>query len=138
MINDVSNRSGEITIGYSSGYINAEKHILKSLEKDEIAAKAIIKTISPTTGLLQNNTNLWELYFALREKKFFPVVEDDKAVNAGAGLQISLSMEEAEYFLGAIRTLKEIGFEHSIKTNFNLVNNLKTALDQVVADLFRG
>ncbi len=132
LIDDVYNRSGEITIGHSSGYITAEKHILQSLLQDGTIGKSIIKSISPTAGLLKNDTNLSGLFYYLKSKKFFPLMDNEKVVKTKDDFQISLNPEETEYFLAIIRTLKEVSFEHNIKTNFNLLNNISERIENAL------
>ena len=49
-------------------------------------------------------------------------------------LQVFLDKDEAEYFLAALYTLKKVGFEHHVKIDFNLLNNLRNKIEAILGD----
>ncbi len=129
LIDDIHKRMGEIKLGYSRGYIIAKNHILKHLMSDDTIQDNIVKTISSTTGLLRSNINLWDLYFSLKEKKFFPNIDTEKVESINNDFQVLLNEKEMESLLTMFYTMKEVGFEHHIKVDFNLLNNLVNHLE---------
>ncbi|MBU1078030.1 MAG: helicase-associated domain-containing protein [Spirochaetes bacterium] len=130
MIDDVNTRMGEIRIGYASGYITAKSHILKNVISDQFIEKDVIKMISPTAGILKNSINLWDMFFNLKKKNFFPIMDFDKAQKMDGYLQVLLNEKEITHLLSAFHTLKEIGFEHHIKVDFNILNGIINKIEK--------
>ncbi len=123
-IDDVYKRIGEIKLGLSSGYIIAKGHILKMLVHDKRFKDSINKLVSSTTGLLKSDINLWDFYFELKNNSLFPIIEVNKVEKNSDHIHILFNEKEVSTLLTAFYTLKDIGFEHHIKIDFHLLNNL--------------
>jgi len=132
MINDVREHTGEIQLGFMPPYIVAEEPVLKGLLADKEIIKNIFKCISTNVCLLKADTNVWHLFFYLKEKNLLPVVDEEKIIQTEDDFQVALNKEEAEYFLAALNTLKEIGFEHHIKIDFNLLDKISDRVIRIL------
>lgn len=138
LIDDIYNRYGEIKLGYASGYMIAKNHIMKALLNDPALDKDISKPISHNTCLLTEDVNIWDLFHDLKAKNFFPEIDSEKVGKKDEDFYITLHSKEVEYLLTTFHTLKEIGFHHDIKVDFNILNNLIDHLEMKLPEKVRS
>ncbi len=124
LINEVYERSGELKLGVAGCFLTGKKFVIQQIKEDENLKKLILKEISPTLLLIDSRISINELFFILKEKQFYPQIEKEKIYSNADEFIIYFTQEEVKNFYAAILTLKEIGFEHKLSVNFNLLNNL--------------
>ncbi|MDD5067239.1 MAG: helicase-associated domain-containing protein [bacterium] len=129
-LEEIDKRTGEIRISQGAGFLVTKSHILRNLVHDARLKKSLIKTISPTVSLINDRTDILDLFFYLKEKRYFPLLEMEKIEQINPDeIKLHLNRKECEYILTAFYALKEIGFEHNIKVNFSLLNNLMNQIE---------
>ncbi len=132
LINEIYNRTGELTLGMAGSFVTGKKFAIQQIKEDNDIKKLILKEISPTLVLIDNKVSIDELFFLLKEKNFYPAIEKEKILTAKDNFILHLSPEEIENFYSAILALKEIGFEHKLSVNYNLLNNLLEKIEKLL------
>lgn len=131
-IDEIAKRTGEIRINRGAGFLVTKGHILKNLVHDEKLKKSLIRTLTPTVSLIHEKADVLDMFYYLKSKRYFPVLDMDKVEVSGGGedVKLFLNKRECEYLLTAFYTLRDVGFEHDVRVNVSTLNNLIDQIEQ--------
>ncbi len=133
-VKDVYKRLGELRIYFSGGIISGNKFLIKHIQNIDEIKQYILRVISDNLIVLKSNSNLKEIFYILKEKKFFPIIETSEIEISYNRYLLSLSSEELINIYSAVLTLNEISFSHNLSINFNIIKGVLNNIEKVISE----